>query len=48
MVAVDLRTHRTAWTLKSIDSAATEPRLLADDRTLYVLRGNRLRAYPQT
>ncbi|MEV1082294.1 PQQ-binding-like beta-propeller repeat protein [Streptomyces sp. NPDC050211] len=47
-VAVDLRTHRTAWTLKSIDNAATEPQLLADDRTLYVLRGDRLKAYPLT
>ncbi|MEV6173975.1 protein kinase [Streptomyces sp. NPDC051954] len=45
-VAVDPRTHRTAWTVKSIDGAATEPQLLADERTLYVLRGDRLKAYP--
>ena len=45
-VAVDPRTHRTAWTLKSVDSEAVAVQLLADARTLYVLRGNRLRAHP--
>ncbi|MEU7659978.1 outer membrane protein assembly factor BamB family protein [Streptomyces lincolnensis] len=45
-VAVDLRTHRTAWTLKSVDSEPADVQLLADPRTLYVLRGNRLRAHP--
>ncbi|MCT9082417.1 PQQ-like beta-propeller repeat protein, partial [Streptomyces fulvoviolaceus] len=47
-IAVDLRTHRTAWTLKSVDSEAAETKLLSDGRVLYVLRGTRLRAYPLT
>lgn len=47
-IAVDPRTHRTAWTLEPDpdDSFTADARLLADDRALYVLRGNRLRAVP--
>jgi outer membrane protein assembly factor BamB len=46
-VAVDLRTHRTAWTLKSVEpEPGYATQLLADDRTLYVLHGKRLRAFP--
>lgn len=47
-IAVDLRTHRTAWTLKSVDREVDDAQLLSDGRTLYVLRGTRLRAYPLT
>lgn len=47
-IAVDLRTHKTAWTIKSVDSEPSDVQLLADDRTLYVLRGKRLKAYPLT
>ncbi|MFF4274667.1 protein kinase [Streptomyces sp. NPDC001536] len=46
--AVDLRTHKTAWTLKTVDAQAAQVRLLTDGRSLYVLRGTRLRAYPLT
>jgi outer membrane protein assembly factor BamB len=45
-IAVSLRTHRTAWTLKTAEREYAEPQLLADDRTLYVLRGSSLRAFP--
>ena len=49
-IAVDLRTHRTAWTLRPAteDAATDDAQLLTDGRTLYVLRGNRVRAVPLT
>ncbi|MEV7886289.1 protein kinase domain-containing protein [Streptomyces sp. NPDC002817] len=47
-VAVDLHTHKTAWTLKTVDAQAAHVTLLTDSRSLYVLRGTRLRAYPLT
>ncbi len=46
--AVDLRTHKTAWTLKSVDAEAADLQLLADSQRLYVLRGSRLRGFPLT
>ncbi len=46
-VAIDRRTHRTAWTLKSVERASgSSLQLLADDERLYVLRGQSLRAFP--
>ncbi|WP_189320403.1 outer membrane protein assembly factor BamB family protein, partial [Streptomyces flaveus] len=45
-VAIDRRTHRTAWTLKSVERASGSLQLLADDERLYVLRGTSLRAFP--
>ncbi|MDT7846071.1 hypothetical protein [Streptomyces justiciae] len=47
-IAVGLRTRRTAWTLKTVDAEADDVQLLTDGRTLYVLGGTRLRAYPLT
>lgn len=48
-IAVDLRTHKVAWTLQSVEQdPGGSVQLLADDRTLYVLHGKRLRAIPLT
>ncbi|WP_265584755.1 hypothetical protein [Streptomyces justiciae] len=47
-IAVGLRTRRTAWTLKTVDAEADDVQLLTDGRTLYVLRGTRLRVHPLT
>ncbi len=45
-VAIDRRTHRTAWTLESVGSVSGSLQLPAHDERLYVLRATSLRALP--